>query len=96
LTVSREFDINPEFPRGEIYYNTLHLDSQQSGTLLSVITMSVDLADTHFRSICLGRPDEPDPPGSSTSSCDSCLDPPPPQKISDASYVSMSELWSDA
>jgi hypothetical protein len=42
------------------------------------LAMSVDLADPYCRSIFLGRPDEPDPPGSSTSCCDSVLGPPPP------------------
>jgi hypothetical protein len=42
------------------------------------LVMSVDLADPHCRSISLGRPDEPDPPGNITSCCDSGLDPPPP------------------
>jgi hypothetical protein len=42
------------------------------------LALSVDLADPNCRSISLGRPDEPDPPGSSTSCCDSGLDPPPP------------------
>jgi hypothetical protein len=39
LTIPQEFDINPEFPHGEIYscYNTLRLESQRVGTLLSVI-----------------------------------------------------------
>jgi hypothetical protein len=42
-----------------------------------IVALSVDLADPHCRSISLGRPDEPDLPGSSTSCCDSSLDPPP-------------------
>jgi hypothetical protein len=58
--------------------------------------LSVDLADTYYRFICLGRPDKPDPPGSNTSSCGSSLDISPPQKSSHASCVSTSELWSDA
>jgi hypothetical protein len=58
------------------------------------LALSIDLADTHGRSICLGRPDEPNPPGS--NSCDLGLDPPRSQKISLASCVSTSELWSNA
>jgi hypothetical protein len=39
MTVPREFDINPESPLWGKFscYNTLHLESQQSGILLSVI-----------------------------------------------------------
>jgi hypothetical protein len=42
MTVPREFDINPESPLWEKFscYNTLHLESQRSGTLLSVINHS--------------------------------------------------------
>jgi hypothetical protein len=32
-----------------------------------IVALSVDLADPHYRSISLGRPDELDPPGSDTS-----------------------------
>jgi hypothetical protein len=42
------------------------------------LALSVDLADTYYRSICLGRPHKPDPPGSNTSSCGSSLDTSPP------------------
>jgi hypothetical protein len=61
-----------------------------------IVALSVDLVDPHCRSISLGWLDEPDPPGSSTSCCDSGLDPPPPQKSSHARSVSRRELWSDA
>jgi hypothetical protein len=61
-----------------------------------LLVMSADLVDPHCRSIFLGRPVEPDSPGSSTSCCDSGLDPPPPQKSSYAHNISTSELWSDA
>jgi hypothetical protein len=61
-----------------------------------LLVLSVDLADPHCRSISLGWLDEPDPLGSSTSCCDSGLDPPPPQKSSHAHIVFTSELWSHA
>jgi hypothetical protein len=60
------------------------------------VAISVDLADPHCRSISLGRPDEPDPPGNITNCCDSGLYPPPPQKSSHARSVLRRELWSDA
>jgi hypothetical protein len=55
--------------------------------------MTVDLAHTHVRSICLGRLDEPDQPGSSTGSCDSGVDPSSTQKFSHASCVSRSHAY---
>jgi hypothetical protein len=54
------------------------------------LALLVDLADTHCRSIFLGPTDEPDPLGSSTRSCDSGLDFPPPQKNSHAAYPRVS------
>jgi hypothetical protein len=54
------------------------------------LALLVDLAHTHCRSICLGPADEPGPPGSSTSSCYSGLDLPPPQKSSHAAYPRVS------
>jgi hypothetical protein len=58
--------------------------------------MLVDLADPHYISICLGRPDEHDPPGNITSCCDLGLDPPPAQKSSHARSISTNDLWFDA
>jgi hypothetical protein len=57
------------------------------------LAMSVDLADPHYRSICLGRPDEHDQPGNITSCCDSGLDPPPAQKSNHARSISTNDLW---